>query len=134
MGFIRKIAMNKKRLLMQSEIQEFMAVLSEYNVRKNHLKNFKLFEEFSGKNIIEIIEERRSNFNRFDPEAKRQVEKEIETFCSWLREVKGFHPATAHYYSVSLKSLLLGLPIGIAVGVLFGILLDLQAKNSTKEN
>lgn len=132
-GFIKKIVTNKKHLLMQSEIQEFMAILGEYNIKKNYLKSFKLFEEFSGRSIIETIKERRLNFRRLDAEAERLVKTEIENFYNWLKEVKGLHQTTAHYYSVSLKSLLAGLPIGVEVGLLFGIILDAQAKNPQKE-
>lgn len=131
-GFIKKIVTNKKHLLMRSEIQEFRAILGEHNIQKNYLKSFKLFEEFSGRSIIETIKERRLNFKSFDAETERLVETEIESFYDWLKEVKGLHQTTAHYYSVSLKSLLAGLPIGVEVGLLFGIILDAQAKNPQK--
>jgi len=123
LNFIKKIAENTKLLVMQSEIQESIAVLGEYNIPKGYLRGFELFEEFSGRSIVKTIEERRERFNSGDTEILRQMEKEVESFSDWLKEVKGFQSTTAHYYSVSLKSLLAGLPVGVTVGLLFGIVL-----------
>lgn len=118
---------------MQSEIQEFVSVLGGYNIRKGYLRGFELFEEFSGRSVVKTIEERRARFNGGDPEISRQMEKEVESFSDWLEEVKGFQSTTAYYYSISLKSLLAGLPVGIAVGLLFGIILYAQDEKSKKE-
>ena len=56
-----------------------------------------------------------------------EVENEIGKFCKWLEENKNFEHAIAYYYAVSLKSLLLGLPVGVYVAKLFGAILDNSA-------
>lgn len=98
---------------------------------------FELFEEFSGKSISKAIRICRENSESFDSETRRKSEDEVEgkvdNFYSWLQEVKGFHPRVAYYHSVSLKSLLLGLPIGVAIGLYFGIILDRHIRKLPKE-
>lgn len=48
---------------------------------------------------------------------------EVENFHIWLESARRLEPFAAHYYSVSLKSLLLGLPIGVQVARLFDVIL-----------
>ncbi len=132
--FIKEISRSKKDALMQSEVEAFSVDLDTYNIRKGYLRSFKLFEEFSGTSIQETIRQRRENFNDSDSAARRRlavrVEKEVESFYNWLRKVKNFRPNTAHYCSLSLKSVLLGLPIGVQVALCFGIILNDQANES----
>jgi hypothetical protein len=99
--FIKEIIKNMKVQLMESEIQDFPGFLLEGDIRREYLRNFEFFEEFNGKSTSENYKER----------------------CI------GFNPNTAHYYAVSLKSLLLGLPFGIEFGLLFGIILHTGVDN-----
>jgi len=115
---------------MESKILEFTECLSSYDIRKGYLRGFELFEEFSGRSIYETIKRRRENFNIFNSRVKGQLEREVESFYNWLKEVKGLQPSIAYYYSVGLKSLLAGLPMGVTVGLLFGIILDTHAGQS----
>lgn len=117
---------------MQPQIHKFIPVLDECHIRKAYLKGLELYEEFSGRNIIETIKERRLGFDGVGPQVTRQVEAEVMAFCSWLKDVKDIPSKTAHYYSISLKSLLAGLPQGVAVGLLFGIVLDTETKKPDK--
>jgi hypothetical protein len=57
-----------------------------------------------------------------------EVEREVKNFRAWLEEAKNLERTAAHYYSVSVKSLLLGLPTGVQTARLFGIILDTQAR------
>lgn len=115
---------------MQSKKEEFIIELELYDAEKGHLRSFKLYEEYSQKNIAETIRMRRENFDKADLKAKRElateVEGEVESFRIWLKETKGLQPSTAHYYSISLKSLLFGLPVGVQVASLFNIMLNTQ--------
>jgi len=127
--FIKEIIENVKVQLMESEIQDFPDFLLEGDIRREYLRNFGLFEEFNGKSTSEIYKERCIGFDHVSSQAKKQVEQEIQDFSDWLVEVKGFNPNTTHYYAVSLKSLLLGLPFGIEIGLLFGIILHTGVDN-----
>ncbi len=113
---------------MQSKKEDFMIELEAYDSEKSHPISFKLYEEYSQTNIAETIRTRRENFEKADLKAKRElaatVESEVESFRIWLEETKGLQPSTAHYYSTSLKSLLLGLPVGVQVAYLFDIILN----------
>jgi hypothetical protein len=117
---------------MQSKKEEFMVELEAYGVEKSYPRSFKLYEEYSQRNIAETIRMRREKFENADFKAKRklasEVESEIKSFRVWLVETKSLQPSTAHYYSASLKSLLLGLPIGVQVACLFDILLGTETK------
>ena len=113
---------------MQSKIQDFVIDLNVSEIRKEQLKGFELYEEFSGTNIYELIKNRMESFDKSNEETRRQLEataeKEVNSFCTWLTEIKGMSPDIAHYYAVSLKSLLVGLPNGVDIGLLFGGVLD----------
>lgn len=75
----------------------------------------------------ETIRIRQEAYERADYQAREdlrtEVEIEVENFHIWLEEAKKLEPFAAHYYSVSLKSLLLGLPIGTQVARLFAMAL-----------
>lgn len=133
--FIKKIFRDKKNAIMRSETKAFSIGPNSYNVLKDYLRSFDLFEEFSGRSIHKTIRERRETFRNSDSEIRRRVEmkveREVESFNDWLREVKGLHFDIAHYYSVSLRSLLLGLPVGVEVALCFGIILNDQSRKSS---
>ncbi len=109
---------------MQSKTGESMAELEMCDIQEPCLRSFELYEEYSKRTIADVIRIRRENFGKTDLKAKREllaeVEREVKNFRTWLEEAKNLEPVTAHYYSISLKSLLLGLPVGVQVARLFG--------------
>lgn len=131
-AFISEIFTADKALPMQSENERLVASVEISDVHKKRLGNFELLEEFSGRSIAGIIKERRINFDEADAETRKRnlaaVKSEVDRFRVWLEETKGLEPEMAHYYSVSLMSLLLGLPIGEQVSELFSSVLDRQSK------
>jgi hypothetical protein len=92
------------------------------------LESFKLYEEYSQGNIAETTRIRKDTYEKTAPQAKEElvteVEIEVENFHIWLEVVKKLEPFDAHYYSISLKSLLLGVPIGVQVAQLFDEVLN----------
>lgn len=130
--FINEICRDEKASFMKSKTEEFLAELETHDIEKRHPPSFELYEEYCQRTIADTVRIRKENFEKADAEAKKellaQVETEVENFRVWLEETKKFEPITAHYYSASLKSLLLGLPIGVQVAQLFGIVLDMQAR------
>jgi len=117
---------------MESETKEFMAKLEAYDMQERYPRSFELYEEYSQRPMADTIRIRRENFDKADFKAKgelqTEVEREVKNFCTWLEETKNLEPTTAYYYSVSLKSLLLGLPVGVQVARLFGTILDTHAR------
>jgi hypothetical protein len=117
---------------MESETEEFVAELEAYNMQVCHPRGFELYEEYSQRTIAGTIEIRRERFAKADLKAKREllteVEREVKNFRTWLEETKNLDPTTAYYYSISLKSLLLGLPVGVQVARLFGTAFDAQVR------
>jgi hypothetical protein len=113
---------------MQSKNEELAAELEMYATQKREPRSFGLYEEYSRHNIIETIRTRRENYENADIQTKRkldiEVNAEIAGFSIWLEETKNLESVTAHYYAVSLKSLLLGLPIGVKMAQLFSVILD----------
>jgi len=108
---------------MQSEKEEFIVETEAYDTKENHLRSFELYEEYSQRSIAETIRARMESFDRADIKTKRElvakVEDEVENFGTWLKETKELQQDSAHYYSASLKSLLLGLPAGVQIAHLF---------------
>ncbi|TET66042.1 hypothetical protein E3J49_00135 [Candidatus Bathyarchaeota archaeon] len=117
---------------MQPEIEEIVAELEAYDTQENHPRIFELYEEYSQRPIADTIRIRRERFGNADLKVEGEllieVEREITDFRAWMEETKNLEHITAHYYSVSLKSLLLGLPIGVQVTRLFDTVLETQAK------
>jgi hypothetical protein len=113
---------------MQSKNEELTAELATHDTWKKEPKSFRLYEEYSRRNIVETIRTRRANYEMASTETKRKLEAEVAGevagFSIWLEETKNLESITAHYYAVSLESLLLGLPIGVKVAQLFSIILD----------
>lgn len=117
---------------MQSKKEEFMIELEAYDAEKCQPRSFELYEEFSQRKMAETIRTRRDNFDKADLEARKElateVKNEVESFCIWLQETKRLPSTVAHYYSVSLKSLLVGLSMGVQVACLFDIILNAQIR------
>jgi len=113
---------------MQSKNEELTAELATHDTWKREPKSFGLYEEYSRRNITETIRTRRANYEMASTETKRklvaEVAGEVAGFSIWLEETKNLESISAHYHAVSLKSLLLGLPIGVKVAQLFSIILD----------
>jgi hypothetical protein len=118
---------------MQSPIEELTIALRALETQKRTPNSFTLYEEYSRSRIAETIRTRRSDYDRATPERRKELEEEgeaeVNSFGRWLEEVKNFEPNAAHYYAISLKSLLLGLPTGLQIAQLFGIVLDNQIDN-----
>lgn len=112
---------------MESKTEDFAVQIEAGDIPTPQLRSFQLFEEYSKKDIIEIMRTSRARFEKADLSCRRQLEvdanNEITDFCKWLKETKQFPPILAHYYSISLKSLLLGLPIGVQIAQVFNIML-----------
>jgi hypothetical protein len=127
-AFTSEISRGQKTFLMQSKNEEFTAELETYDTRKREPRSFGLYEEYSRRNIMETFRTRRDNYEKADVETRRKLEVEVEAevagFSIWLEETKNLESSTAHYYAVSLKSLLLGLPIGLKIAQLFSVILD----------
>jgi hypothetical protein len=115
---------------MHSRIEDFWVELEITNVTEHTLRSVEFYEEYSKRAIADTIRLRMKDFEKADINKKREllatVEKEVEDFRAWLEETKNFERSSAHYVSVSLKSLLLGLPVGLQVAQLFGAILDAQ--------
>ena len=119
---------------MQSITDEPTAELEAYDIQERHPTNFELYEKYSKRTIADTIRICRENFNKADVEAKREllteVEREVENFSAWLEKTKNLEPTAAHYYSVSVKSLLLGVPTGVETARLFGTILDTKLESN----
>lgn len=113
---------------MQSKTEEPKAEIEAYDAQTRQPRSFELYQEYSQRNVIEVVRNRRADYDKADKETKRKLEKEVEAevedFRAWLEETKGIQHTAAHYYSVSLKSVLLGLPIGMQIAELFDVILN----------
>ena len=115
---------------MQSQTRELLIELQDLETRKRTPTSFALYEENSRSRIAETIRRRISDYEKATPKRRRELEEEVETeinnFHRWLQEAKNLEPNAAHYSAISLKSLLLGLPIGLQIAQLFSLVLDNQ--------
>lgn len=112
-----------KLLHMQSPTEELASRQSILVVQKEPSISFMLYEEFSRNGMAETIRTRMMNYEKATRERRRELENraeaEVEDFRRWLEDTKNLKPAAAHYCSISLKSLLLGLPVGLQIAQLF---------------
>lgn len=119
---------------MESKTDEFITELEVSEEKEKTSKNLALFEEYSHTEIAETIRLRKANYKKADEEAKmkmwNEVEVEVTSFGAWLERTKNLEPTIAYYCSLSLKSLLLGLPTGMQIALLFGIVLDRKLENT----
>jgi len=122
---------------MQSQAEELTSDLSVLTAQKRKPGNLALYEEYSQTEIAETIRTRRFKYENAAPNRRREleegVETEIDTFRKWLEETKNLNPNAAHYYAISLKSLLLGVPIGVQIAELFSTLLSNLPDNEADE-
>jgi hypothetical protein len=113
---------------MQSKTEESIAEIEAYDTQTRQPRSFELYQEYSQCNVIKVVRNRRADYEKADKETKRRLEKEVEAevedFRAWLEETKGIQHTVAHYYSFSLKSVLLGLPIGVQIAELFDVILN----------
>jgi hypothetical protein len=95
---------------------------------KRQPRSFDLYEEYSHRHISETIQACKDGYEKAGLQARGKLETEVEievgNFCIWLESDKKLAPFAAYYYSVSLKSLLLGLPTGLHLAQLFDIALE----------
>ena len=117
---------------MQSKTDDFLVEPEAYDFEEHHIRSFQLYEEYTQRPIADTIRERIENFEKAGFTTNRQllneVEREVQSFRSWLEETKNLDPTTAYYFAVSLKSLLFGLPMGVQVALLFDTILDKQVR------
>jgi hypothetical protein len=127
-AFINKISSAQRALLMQSRTEEFPTTIEEIETRGARPKNCDLYEEFSQSSISETIRLRQAGYGKADAEMRKKliiaVEEEIADFTIWLSEIKNLEPTIAHFYAVSLKSLLTGFAFGMQVAQLFDVVLN----------
>jgi len=113
---------------MQTKTEEFTAQIKTQETPKAQPRVFALYEEYSQKPIAETIKTRRDVYEKADTPTRREIETEVEieveNFHIWLELKKNFEPFAAHYYSVSLKSLLLGLSVGLQIAQFFDSVLE----------
>jgi len=119
---------------MQSKTDEFITELEVSEQKEKTSKSFALFEEYSHADLAETIRLRKVKYEKADEEAKMKMRNEVEAevirYGSWLEQTKDLEPTMAYYCSLSLKSLLLGLPTGVQVACLFGMVLDGKLENT----
>jgi len=117
---------------MQHEKEELTTIIGVYDIQEHRPKSLELYEEYSQKSIDDTIRIRKENFERADVKTKgemaKSVQGEIEGFQGWLEETKNLESTIAYYYSVSLKSLLLGLRVGRQIAQLFDTILSAIAE------
>jgi len=117
---------------MESETEKSAVFINTRNKQETRPTNFALYEEFSHKSIADTIKASRTSFEHATVEQRRSLEvksdDEVQAFRIWLEETKNLRPLEAHYYSISLKSLLFGLPTGANVARLFDKILKTLPK------
>ena len=113
---------------MQTQTDDIFAEFESAISLKYHVRCFELFEEFNHEDIVVTIKNRREIHEKADPQTWKEIEAkvnaEISDFRTWLESAKEFAPQVAHYHSISLKSLLIGLPTGVRVAQLFSSILE----------
>jgi len=122
-------------LFMKHEREDFLIEHHTCDTLRTKPKSFELYEEYSQKSIDDTIRIHKENFEEADSKTKKtleiEVKREVEDFRIWLEKTKRLEPRTAYYYSISLKSLLLGLSVGVQVAYLFDTVLDRLAIDSS---
>jgi hypothetical protein len=113
---------------MQSKNEEFVAELKTNDNWNEEPRSLRMYEQYSQRDVMQTIRTRRDKYEKADVKAKRKLETDVEAevigFAVWLEETKGLDSSVAHYYAISLKSLLLGLPEGMKIAQLFNLILN----------
>jgi hypothetical protein len=116
---------------MQSRTEEFATTLEEMDTRRGRPKNCELYEEFSQRSLSETVQLRQAEYGKADSETRKKliiaIGEEIGDFTIWLTETKNLEPTIAHFYAISLKSLLIGFEFGLQVAQLFDVVLNKTA-------
>ncbi len=111
---------------MESKTQAFFVELEAKRDRTP--RSFQLYEEFNHKTIAEILRSRTRDYSKLTSREKLDleynIERELESFKTWLENNKNLDPNSAYYCSISLKSMLLGLPVGAQIAQLFDSLIE----------
>jgi hypothetical protein len=98
------------------------------NSRKRHLNSLELYEEFKHKDVSGTTCIRQKNFSRAGCAEKRklevQVDNETRRFRSWLVETKNLDDEIARYCSLSIRSLILGMPMGEQIAQFFDLIIN----------
>jgi hypothetical protein len=120
---------------MESEAEDYQTEFKTHVFAERKLESFELYEQYSRRDIVETIQGRKDAYLNASSQAreglKTEAEIEVENFQIWLESVRQLASPIAYYYSISLKSLLLGLPLGVAVARLFSVALEnLEASQS----
>ena len=122
---------------MQSQTDELACQVDALDVQKGTLTSFTLYEEFSQIDMAETIRTRRVDYDQATKERRRELEKEVEAevkvFCKWREDTKSLKSLVAHYCAISLKSLLLGIPVGVQIAQLFNTPLNSLLNDQTKD-
>jgi abortive infection bacteriophage resistance protein len=113
---------------MQSKSEEPLVELKANDDLEERTSAMNLYELYSRCSIAETVRDRRDRYDKADDETRKKIEKdvniEVEGFSIWLEETKNLNPLNAHGFAVSLKSLLVGLPIGLSMAKLFDAILS----------
>ena len=125
--FINKIFLGQRVLVMDNVADEPTILVVSVDNEKIVLRNLELFEEFSQHDIAETVKLRRKEYAEASAVMREKlasiVDEEIESFSVWLSKTRNFEPMIAHYYAVSLRSLLTGLTFGRNLAELFEVAL-----------
>jgi hypothetical protein len=113
---------------MKSEIERSPVNVGILEVSESNPRGFALFEEFCGRSVSEVYAKSARMFEASSAEGRARLcieaEAKVKDFRDWLVNAKGYRLDAAHYFSVSVKSLIAGLPIGVEIGLLFAAALD----------
>ena len=91
---------------MQKEVKSFIDSVVAKNTRKTYIRALELLEEYMGKTISEIIDERREDFKSDDITLRRRLDRKVEAFYAWLINERGMKPNTAYAYITGIKSIM----------------------------
>jgi len=95
-----------KPILMEKEVRAFLSAVLGENTKKTYTVGLQAFEEFMGKEISEIIEQRREDFKSDDIAVKRKLERRVEQFYTWLIKKRGLKESSAYAYLAAVKSIM----------------------------
>ena len=104
--FIRPKPQKTKAILMEKEVRSFIDSVVAENTRKTYIRGLELLEEYMGKTISEIIDERREDFKSDDVTHRRRLDRKVEQFYVWLINDRGMQPNTAWAYVTGVKSIM----------------------------